>query len=180
PDPLLTERARAIQLGAAEIVRTFPELRVADAAGAGTDSFSARMRTGAAGAELVPTAGAKRGTSAAVLDVASGIRTMVQWVTGEVQATPRTYAAADALNSFADAVVASSNNDTTRADTALRAAMVADPNFLPAQVMAMQFFEKTGKNADALAAAKQVVALDPSNLPAARNVARASLLTGDL
>jgi len=180
PDPALADRAKAIQLGAIEILRTFPELRVVDAATADSASFSARLRTGPAGAELIPTAGAKSGTPAAVLDVASGIRAMVQWVTSEVQTTPRTYAAADALNSFADAVVARSMNDTTRADAALRAAIGSDPSFLPAQVMAMQFFAASGKGDDALAAAKQVVALDPTNLVAARNVARAMMMTGDL
>jgi serine/threonine-protein kinase len=175
-DPAL---ANAIQLGSLEILRSFPEIRVADAP-ANSDVFSARVRTGAAGAELVPTAGSKTGTPTAVLDAASGIRAMVQWITTEVQAQPRTYAAADALNSFADAVVARSLNDSKRTDTSLRAAMGSDPSFLPAQLMAMQFFAVSGKTQDALAAAKQVVTLDPSNLAAARNVAKAMLMTGDL
>ncbi len=171
--------ATAIQLGSLEILRSFPEIRVADAP-ANSDVFSARVRAGAAGPELVPTAGSKIGTPTAVLDAASGIRAMVQWITTEVQAQPRTYAAADALNSFADAVVARSVNDSKRTDASLRAAMGSDPNFLPAQLMAMQFFAVSGKTQDALAAAKQVVSLDPSNLAAARNVANAMLMTGDL
>ncbi|HJQ41127.1 MAG TPA: protein kinase [Thermoanaerobaculia bacterium] len=175
-DPAL---ATAIQLGSLEILRSFPELRVVDAP-ANSDVFSARVRAGAAGAELVPTAGSKAGAPTAVLDAASGIRAMVQWITTEVQAKPRTYAAADALNSFADAVVARSLNDSKRTDEALRKAMGSDPSFLPAQLMAMQFFAVSGKNEDALAAAKQVVTLDPSNLAAARNVAKAMLMTGDL
>ena len=180
PDPALADRAKAIQLGTIEILRTFPELRVTDAPAADADSFSAHVRAGAAGAELVPAAGAKSGQPVAMLDVASGIRAMVQYVTTAVQTQPRTYAAADALNSFADAVVARSLNDSKLTDAKLRAAMGSDPNFLPAQLMAMQFFAVNGKPADALAAAKQVVALDPSNLAAARNVARAMLMTGDL
>jgi tetratricopeptide (TPR) repeat protein len=90
------------------------------------------------------------------------------------------YAHAGALNAFADAVVARSLNDSTRADTSLRAAMASDPSFLPAQLVAMQYFAVSGKSEDALAAAKQVVTLDPQNLDAARTVARATLLTGDL
>jgi tetratricopeptide (TPR) repeat protein len=180
PDPALADRAKAIQLGTIEILKTFPELRVTDAQAADADSFSAHVRAGAAGAELVPTAGAKSGQPVAMLDVASGIRAMVQYVTTTVQTQPRTYAAADALNSFADAVVARSLNDSKLTDAKLRQAMGSDPNFLPAQLMAMQFFTVSGKPADALAAAKQVIALDPSNLAAARNVARAMLMTGDL
>ena len=179
-DPTLADRAKAIQLGAVEILRTFPELRVVDAATPEATSFSATLRSGPAGAELVPTSGPKSGAPVAILDVASGIRALVQWVTTEVKTQPRTYAAADALNSFADAVVARSANDASRADSSLRAAMASDPNFLPAQLMAMRFFAASGKNADALAAARQVIALDPANLDAARSVARASLAAGDL
>lgn len=172
--------AEAIQLGAVEILRTYPELRVVDTVTPDASSFSATIRAGAAGPEIVPAAGGKTGAAAAVLDVASGIRTMVQWVTSEVQASPRTYAAASALNSFADAVVARKASDTTRADKSLRDAMAADPAFLPAQLMAMQFFAASGRSEDALAAAKQVIALDPSNLIAARSVARSTLAAGDL
>lgn len=179
PDPALGDRAKAIHLGAMEILRTFPEVRVVDNPNDATP-FSALMRAGAAGAELVPTSGTKSGAPAAVVDVASGIRAMVQWVTSEVQTRPRMYAHADALNAFADAVVARSMSDSTRADTSLRAAMASDPSFLPAQLVAMQFFAVSGKSEEALAAAKQVVTLDPQNLDAARTVARATLLSGDL
>jgi tetratricopeptide (TPR) repeat protein len=58
--------------------------------------------------------------------------------------------------------------------------MQSDPSFLPAQLLAMEFFASSGKDQDAIAAAKQVVTLDPANLNAARKVARASLITGDL
>lgn len=180
PDPVVAERANAIRLGAAAILRSFPELRVAETAGPDTPAFSARIRLGANGAELVPIAAGKSGAAVPLLDSASGIRTLVQFVISEVKAQPRTYAAADALNSFADALLARSLNDTTRADASLRAAMQSDPRFLPAQLTAMEFFALNGKEEDAIAAAKQVVALDPANVGAARKVARASLILGDL
>ena len=180
PDPALAEKASAIRLGATAILRSYPEFRVAEAPAAGAPSFSARVRIGAAGAELIPTSGSKSGTAVPLLDSASGIRSLVEFVTAEVKAQPRTYAAADALNSFADALLARSLNDTTRADASLRAAMQADPRFLPVQLTAMEFFAIDGKEEDAIAAAKQVVALDPANLGAARKVARASLILGDL
>jgi thioredoxin-like negative regulator of GroEL len=47
-------------------------------------------------------------------------------------------------------------------------------------LLAFRFFDARGNGADALAAAKQVLALDPSNVDAARRVARASLAAGDL
>ena len=176
----LDQRANPIRLGAMAILRTYPELRVADTASDDAASFSARLQNGTAGPLLVPIAGTKAGTPVPVLDAASGIRSIVEFVTAESNAQPRTYAAADALNSFATAVVARSANDTAGADAALRAAIQSDPSFLPAQLMAMELFALSGKEADAIAAAKQVVALDPANLDAARKVARSSLIVGDL
>ena len=179
-DPTLTDRANAIRLGALEVLRSYPELRVVDNPAPESATFSAKLRSGAAGAEIVPQSGTKSGQPAAVLDAASGIRAMVQWVAAETHAQPRNYAVADALNSFADAVVARAKNDGARADASLRASMASDPSFLPAQILAINFFSASGKEADALAAAKQVIQLDPANVDAARRVARASLALGDL
>src|SRR5258708_28241329 len=81
------------------------------------------------------------------------------------------------MNAFGDAVSA---NENKKIDTALRATLKADGKFLPAQLMAMRFFASEGKGADALEAAKQVVALDPSNLDAAHTVIAASFTSGDL
>jgi len=179
-DPVLAQRATAIHLGALQILRTFPELRVVEASSPEAAAFSATVRMGPAGAEIIPTAGTKAAPPAALIDSASGIRSIVQYVTNEVRVQPRNYAVADALNSFADAVVARSINDAARTDSSLRASLASDPSFLPAQLLAMEYFSTTGKDADALAAAKQVVALDPANVGAARKVARNAMITGDL
>jgi tetratricopeptide (TPR) repeat protein len=179
PDPAVVERANAVRLGALEILRGYPELRIAEAAASDATAFSARVRAAATGPEIVATSGLKTSPPAPLADTASGIQTVVQWVIAEVQAKPRTYAA-DALNSFADAVVARSRNDAPRADASVRASLASDPKFLPAQLLAMELFASSGRDADAIAAAREVVALDPANLGAARKVARASLMSGDL
>ncbi|HEV7763683.1 MAG TPA: protein kinase [Thermoanaerobaculia bacterium] len=179
-DPAVIERANAVRLGALEILRGFPELRVVDAASPDATTFSAKIRAAATGPELVAASGLETAPPVALLDTASGIQAVVQLVTSEVQAKPRTYATADALNSFADAVVARSQNDATRADASVRASLASDPKFLPAQLLAMELFSAAGRDADAIAAAREVVALDPENLDAARKVARASLIAGDL
>ncbi|HYI10598.1 MAG TPA: protein kinase [Thermoanaerobaculia bacterium] len=180
PDPLMAERANAIRLGAIEILRSYPELQIVESDGPDAVPFGAQVRAGAAGPEIIATSGAKTSQPAALLDAASGIRAMVQWITAEVQAPARTYTVAEALNAFADAAVARSVNDVTRAEASLQAAIQADPRFLPAQLMAMDVFSKNGREADAVNAAKQVVAIDPRNLAAARKVARASMVSGDL
>ena len=179
-DPALTARATAIRLGAIEILRSFPELRVVDTVTPGTATINATARTSAAGAELVTTAAGTPSAPVALLDTASGIRAVVEQTLVAAKAKPRNFAAADALNSFADAVVAKSTNDSARADASLRAAIASDPNFLPAQLMAMQFYTDTGKKDEAIAAAKQVALLDPGNVDAARRVAKSSLAGGDL
>jgi Tfp pilus assembly protein PilF len=177
-DPSLGERADAIRLGAIEVLRSYPELRVLDAQASDAAIFTARVVPN--GPTLVPLAGSKAAPPVLVADAASGIQSMVQWVAHETKARPRTYAVAGAINAFADAVVAKSRNDAGRADASLRAAMMSDPTFVPAQVLAMQFFASRGDEAASVAAAKQVVALEPANLEAARRVARASLGGGDL
>jgi tetratricopeptide (TPR) repeat protein len=179
-DPVVIDRANAVRLGAMEILRTFPELRVADAVGNDVAPFSAHVRSAAAGPELVATSGSKTSPPAALIDTASGIRTIVPWVLAEVHGKPRPEGAAVAVNSFVDAVVARSRNDAAGTDAAVRAAVAADPKFLPAQLLAMELFASNGHEADAIAAARQVVALDPENLGAARKIARASLMSGDL
>jgi len=179
-DPVLTDRANAVRLGAIEILRTFPELRVVEKVVPDTATVSARVRTGATGPELIPTAGASAAEPVPLLDHASGIRAVVAQAIAEAKAQPRSFAAAGALNAFADAVVARAANDAAKADAALRAATTSDPTFLPAQMLAMKFYADNGKKEEALAAAKQVATLDPRNVDAARQVARTSLDAGDL
>jgi tetratricopeptide (TPR) repeat protein len=172
-DPALAPRADAIRRAAIEVLRAFPEVRIADGAAADVTAVTSTMRAGAAGPELglpgVPPAPAP--------DAASGVQSLLQYVAAQLKTPPHPATTPLAMNAFADAVSAS---EYPKIESALRAALKADPNFLPAQLMAMRFFNSAGKNADALAAAKQVVALDPSNVDAAHEVARASLGTGDL
>ncbi|MDP9190964.1 MAG: protein kinase [Acidobacteriota bacterium] len=179
-EPVDVERANGIRLSAIEILRTFPDLRVVEAAAPDAAAYSVHVRTAAAGPEIVIANGAKTSAPVALLDAASGIRAIVPWVLADVQAKPRTDASTDALNSYADAVMARSLNDAARADASVRAALASDPKFLPTQLLAMDFFASTGREEDAIAAAREVVALDPENLGAARKVARASLFRGDL
>ena len=180
PDPAAIERGNAVRLATLEILRTFHDVRVVEAPAAGVAQFSALIRAGAAGPEIVATNGAKSSSASALLDAASGIRSVLQWVSAELHIRPRQYEVADALNAFADAVAARAANDGARVDASLRAAIAADPGFLPGQLMAMQYFASAGKPEDAIEAAKRVVALDPTNLDAARRVARASLIAGDV
>lgn len=172
-DPTLAPRANAIRLAAIEVLRAFPEIRVTDATSPDVLTVAATVRAGAAGPELALPGGAP----IPLVDVASGVPPVVQFVTSKLNLPPRISTTSAAMNSFGDAVTAVEN---AKIDAALRTTLKADPKFLPAQLMAMRFFTSEGKNADAIEAAKQVVQLDPTNSDAARTVVTASLAAGDL
>ena len=182
-DPTLQQRADAIRLAAIEILRAFPEVRVVDATAPDVSAFTARLTGGVAAPQIVPMTDGKKpaqGQAAALIDASSGIQALVTWIASDLKIPPRGAASADAYNAFADAVVSNAAKDDAKAESALRNAIKADPNFLPGELMAFRFFEARGKEADAVAAAKQVMVLDPTNMDAARRVARASLAGGDL
>ena len=174
-DPALNDRANQVRLASIEMMKTMPGVRVVDAPAADATAFTATVRTSTAGPEIVT------GTTAVpMLDAASGIQTIVQYVTNQLRLPAGPQASAAAYNAFADAVVANAANDPKKTEASLRSAMKADAGFIPVQAMAMRFFTARGKDADAVNAAKQVLAADPANMDAAQIVARTGLKTGDL
>ena len=175
-DPTLADRANVVRTTSMEVLRAFPELRIADAAASDVTPISATVRGGAGGPEIVTGM-----TSVPMIDVASGVQAVVQYVSSQLNLQQHPPAAsAAAYNSFADALVANAASDPKKTDAALKAAIKADPNFPPIALFAMHYFAAQGKEAEANAAAKQVVANDPTNLEAARMVARYALKTSDL
>jgi hypothetical protein len=183
PDPALQQRGDTIRLAAAEILRSYPEVRVVDAKAADVSAYTAKLTGGAAAPQIVPVTDSMKpaeGQAAALIDASSGIQSLVSWIAGDLKIPVRGAASADAYNAFAEAVTANATNDDAKTEAALRNAIKADSRFLPAELMAFRFFDERGKDADAVAAAKQIVALDPTNMDASRRVARASLAAGDL
>jgi Tfp pilus assembly protein PilF len=178
-DPALAARANAIRLASSEVLRSYPELRIGDAPSA--PAFTAKLQPGAPDPLFVPIAGAKSGAAVPATDNASAVQAFVRFVTAEVKLPAReTFPAPAAMNAFADALAANAANDAPKTETALRASLAADPRYLPAQLMAMSFFTTRGNDQAAIEAAKQVVALDPTNLDAARRVAHDELRSGDV
>ncbi|HEV8435632.1 MAG TPA: protein kinase, partial [Thermoanaerobaculia bacterium] len=180
-EPALLERAAAIRLAVIELLKNTPDVKVIDTAQPATSdavTCSAAIHPNSP-PQFVPAAGSKVGPAAALADNAAGITALTQWIASQVHVQIQSGAPA-ALNAFADALAAHANNDDAKAETALRAAVAADPNFLSAQLLAMNFFASRGNDKDALAAAKQVLTLSPANVDAARRVARGSLAGGDV
>ncbi len=181
-DPAMLERAQGIRLASVEILRNVPDIRILDAPVADAVTLTAMIRAGAAGPEIVPTLSgshAATGPAAPCPDAAAGVQAIVQWIAAQAHVRASTPSAA-ALNAFADALTAQQNKDGAKFEASLRATTNADPNFLPAQLMAVTFFESKGNAADALAAAKQVFALAPDRVDTARKVAAGSLAAGDV
>ncbi|HXH39199.1 MAG TPA: hypothetical protein VNN08_11275, partial [Thermoanaerobaculia bacterium] len=183
-DLALQQRGEAIRLAAIEVLRTLPAVRIVDTKVSDGSTYTARLTGGAAAPQIVPvTEGKKKpveGQAAALIDASSGIQAVVSWIANDLKIQPRAAASADAYNAFADAVAANAAKDDAKVEVSLQNAIKADRNFLPAELLALRFYESKGKDADAVAAARQIVALDPSNMDAARRVARASLASGDL
>ena len=175
-DPTLADRANVVRLASTEVLRAFPELRIADAAAPDVTPFTATVRGGAGGPEIVTGM-----TAAPMIDVSSGVQAVVQYVSSQLNLQPHAPAAsAAAYNSLADAILANAAGDQKKTDAAMKAAIKADPNFPPTALFGMHYFAAQGKEAEANAAAKVVATADPTNLEAERMVARYALKTGDL
>ncbi|HMC22868.1 MAG TPA: serine/threonine-protein kinase, partial [Thermoanaerobaculia bacterium] len=78
-DPTLADRANQVRLASIELMRTMPDVHVADGPASDATAFTATVRSGAAGPEIVT------GTTAVpMLDAASGIQSVVQYVTNQL------------------------------------------------------------------------------------------------
>jgi len=174
-DPAIASRAENVRLAAMEVLRAFPELQIADGSGPDVTPVTATVRSDTAGPVIVTGANATP-----MPDAASGVQSVIQFVSTELRLPPHATTNAEAFNALADAVAARAANDPVKTEAALRAAAKADPAFLPAQLMAMRFYQFQGKSAESLAAARSVLGSEPENLEAARIVAHGSLQNGDL
>ena len=183
PDPVLQQRADAIRLAAIEVLRSFPEVRVVDDKAADVSAYTAKLTAEGASPQIIAATEGKvpkQGTSTPLIDASGGIQELITWIATDLKIKPRGAANAEAYNAFADAVAASAAKDDAHTESSLRDAIKADPSFLAAQLFAFHFFDAHGKDAEGLAAAREIVAQDPANLEAVRRIARASLAAGDL
>ena len=177
-DPAVATLANTIRMAVVEIMRSAPEIRLADAPAADVTEVGGVIRAGATGPEIVAAATDTQG-GIPLADAATGIRAVVEWIAMRAGVAIRGVSnSPEALNAYAAAVAAIAANDPAAAEPAVRAAVAADPNFLAAQVLAMRFFASVGKPDDAVAAAQQLAALDPTNIDAQRNLARMALSLG--
>lgn len=179
-DPLIVQRAAAIRLAAIEILRHTPDLTIVEETKPGVLTFSAAIRQAGGAPVVVPTRGGADAAAAIPLgDNASAVQSLVDCVARQTRTRPNATTPA-ALNAFTDALAARANNDAVNTDAALHAAIAADASFLPLQAVAMDIFSAEGNDKDAFESARQVMALSPRNIDAARLVGRGSLARGDV
>ncbi|HUP45014.1 MAG TPA: serine/threonine-protein kinase [Thermoanaerobaculia bacterium] len=178
-DPAVVSRADAVRTAALEILRGVPGVRVVEQGGSDVTEFTGVVRMGLAGPEIVNAA--EPSTATPLMDAASGIKAVLDWIARSGDVPMRGVSSSpDALNAYAEAVTATAANDASKAEPAIRASITADPNFMAGQVLAMRFFAAQGNTAEAVAAAQQVVALDPANIDAYRSLGRMALGLGAL
>jgi serine/threonine protein kinase/tetratricopeptide (TPR) repeat protein len=183
-DPELSDRAAKARGAAIEILRSLPQLRVAAEAGKGADVFGGRVRRTAAGDEIIPlhTGGKLRtGKGATFADAASGAQSLVTWICAQLRIPPPAMSASnDALNNFADAVVAyTARKPESVVDRSLKASLSADPEFVPAQMFAMRVYSERGDIRRARDSARQVLSRNAGNVTALEMMARISSAVGD-
>lgn len=181
PGGALAARGNTIRMAAIDILRTHPSIRLADAPTSQTKNFAATIRAGTAGPEMVLPGTDPAQQPVALADAAAGIRSVLDWVTMQTRMQPSSVTASPvALNAYADAIAAAAANDATTFDAAIKASVTADAGFPAAQALAMREYARIGKAREASDAARQAIALDPTNVNLARDAARLLLSTGDV
>ena len=99
---------------------------------------------------------------------------LTRWIRQQLQlqTPPPPVTSASVFDEFADAIGArESATDLTRAVSAIRQAVKTDPEYLPAQLAAVDLFAAAGDRKAAMDSATKVVALDPENVDVRRKLA---------
>jgi hypothetical protein len=134
--------------------------------------------------QLTPSSGGKNGAPVLLNGTngtADGVAAVVTYVVAQVKLPPRLTGESPALEAFSSAVsLYAKQGAGPQMDAPLRAAMAADPRFLPAQLFALRVFRAAGNDKDAAAAAAQVLTMQPSRTDALEVLARWNQSTGDI
>jgi class 3 adenylate cyclase len=131
--------------------------------------------------QLVPSCGTQTGSPIALTGTASGVSALVSYVVEQVKLPPRLTGESPALATFSDAVsMYAKQGPGPQMDAPLRAAMAADPHFLPSHLFALRVFRAAGNDKDAAAAATQVLTMQPSRTDALEVLARWYQANGDI
>ncbi|HVR44718.1 MAG TPA: serine/threonine-protein kinase [Thermoanaerobaculia bacterium] len=168
-DPKLAAVAGTVELAVREILGSAPGIRIADGPGEGVPQFGARrvaegppdqMEAFAAGAA------AERGPLVSLSDPGAAAAAIAGWIAA-ISGAPAerlTSESPEALAKFVEAVAASRSPnpaDRARAAAAAKAAIAADPRFVPAARLAIPLLLETGDREGAIAAAEIVVEHQP-------------------
>jgi tetratricopeptide (TPR) repeat protein len=160
-------------------------LRVVDSP-VGSERFSATLRQGAAGLEMVPVRIAPQsaqGVPLVVNDAAVAAHLLAAWISERLQVVPPSYSRTTpaTIELFARAVGerrSTGGRVTPQLEELARALARSDPNFAPGQMLALDVFETIRDDAAATAAARAILALDPRNIDVRKRHAAILARTG--
>ena len=176
-EPSAMTRANLVRFGAIGMLRSLRELDVISSSAGNAPRFTAEIRQGAAGLEIVPvrlTPAAKEGP-AIPLDGSASVP-LANWIASEM-AVQRPFEPRNptTLERFASAVAAMNEREEppdAQTVSVIRGVLQLDPQFLAAQMLAIDVFERSGDRSSAIDAASKVVSLDPDHVAVRRRLAR--------
>ncbi len=183
-DPALVQLAGLARFGALGLIDSVPDFAVAPTRYGGEELFSATLRSGPAGVELVPVrlTPTRREGEGIPLTGQTAI-TFGNWILQEMGSPVRFEPSnTNALDHFSKAVAAASGQmalPPSSALTSIREAIRADPGFRPAQLLASEVFERSGDRKAAIEAARRASELDPEDLAVRRRLAKWVYQSGD-
>lgn len=183
-DPSAVQLARAMRFGALGLLDSLREIDAVPTSHGNETRFSAKLRQGLAGAELIPvrlTPPLREGGAIPLTGQAAV--TFANWIAQEM-GSPARFDPLDtlALGHFSRAVAGMAGRiGPPEAGTiaSIREATHADPAFLPAQLLAIEIFDRGGDRKAAIEASRRAVALDPDDVILRRRLARWLYRAGD-
>ncbi|HVT45680.1 MAG TPA: protein kinase [Thermoanaerobaculia bacterium] len=183
-DPAVEAASRRVRLASTEILGSISPIRISGEENDAIVRFSARIREGTAGLELIPLIGDSEAGAIHFDSVLSGTAGFVATVLQRLRIPPdrMAFPASNAFDAFVAAAAeyhAGGKRANPRASSLIRSSIGSDANFLPAQLLAMRLFALEGNNKAALEAGLQVLDLDPENPGVLREVARWEIAGGD-
>jgi hypothetical protein len=187
-DPELVARAAALEEAVRALLASSPDLRLLETpVSQGARRFGTRSVPGGAKDQIsvYSLAGSPVETAPISLSDPASAAQIASWIAEQSGVSPATIAQAnpDALAAFVQALEAKRSpvpGSSARATAAIKRALAADPDFLPAARVAMTMLANAGDRQGATAAAESVVRLDPRDDATRRLLFDWSRESGDL
>ncbi len=167
-DPEIVARAAALEEAVRAMLATSPDLRLLDQPASGAARrYGTRAVPGGTKDQFTvySIAGGPGETGPLSLTDPTAASAIAAWIAQSAGTAPGRIASSnpDALAAFVDSLVEKRSGTPERAATAIRRALAADPDFLPVARAAVPILTTAGDRTGAIAAAENLVRLDPED-----------------